>query len=55
LTVAPKTTFVFRAIINKHRKDYESLKQSIKKILEQALTKEGIGAKTALGYGLFEK
>lgn len=55
LTVAPKTTFVFRAIINKHRKDYESLKQSIKKILEQALTKEGIGAKTALGYGLFEE
>jgi len=55
LTVEPNTTFVFRIIINKHRKDYESLKQSIKKIIEEALTKEGIGAKTALGYGLFKE
>ncbi len=54
LTVAPKTTFIFRVIIHKQKPNYESLKQSVKTILEEALTKEGIGAKTALGYGLFE-
>ncbi len=54
LTVAPKTTFIFRVIIHKNKPNYEILKQSVKTILEEALTKEGIGAKTALGYGLFE-
>ncbi|HRV29817.1 MAG TPA: type III-B CRISPR module RAMP protein Cmr6, partial [Spirochaetia bacterium] len=53
LTVAPNTIFIFRVIINKHKKNYENIKQIIKTILEQALTKEGIGAKTALGYGIF--
>lgn len=54
LTVARKTTFIFRVIIHKHKQNYERLRQSVKTILEEALTKEGIGAKTALGYGLFE-
>lgn len=53
LTVAPNTTFIFRVIINKQNQNYENLKQSIKTILKEALTKEGIGAKTAIGYGLF--
>lgn len=55
LTVAPNTTFIFRVIINKQNQNYENLKQSIKTILKEALTKEGIGAKTSLGYGIFKE
>lgn len=48
LTVAPSTTFIFRAIA---KKDFET---DVINVLTRALTKEGVGAKTAIGYGLFE-
>ena len=48
LTIKEGTEFVFRAIIKKT--DIEKTKNALKR----ALTEEGIGAKTALGYGLFE-
>ena len=48
LTVKEGTDFVFRVIVKKA--DIEKTKKAIKR----ALTEEGIGAKTALGYGYFE-
>lgn len=55
LTVAIGTTFLFRALVPKKPdgEDGVSLIMDIKNIYENALTKEGIGAKTSLGYGFF--
>lgn len=49
LTVAPGTTFIFRAIAKKEK----DLPQKVHTAIEKALTEEGVGAKTAIGYGRF--
>lgn len=49
LTVAPGTTFIFRAIAKKEK----DLPQKVHTAIEKALTVEGVGAKTAIGYGRF--
>lgn len=65
LTVKPGTIFVFRAIVSKIKKYRNEKKEiiekkesdltlKVKETLIKALTEEGIGAKTSLGYGLFE-
>lgn len=51
LTVAKGTIFVFRALIAKEHKD---LLDKVKNAFRKALTEEGVGAKTAVGYGTFE-
>lgn len=50
LTVEAGTEFVFRALIDSKVAIYLD---KIKKAYEKALTKEGVGAKTAIGYGRF--
>ncbi len=49
LTVKPATTFVFRAIA---KRDYE-LPEKVETAFTKALTVEGVGAKTSVGYGRF--
>lgn len=51
LTVAKETTFIFRALVDKK---IAGLKDKVKTAFKKALTEEGVGAKTAVGYGLFE-
>lgn len=48
LTVKEGTEFVFRALVK------ETDVEKTIKALKRALTEEGVGAKTALGYGMFE-
>ncbi|MEJ5284408.1 MAG: type III-B CRISPR module RAMP protein Cmr6 [Brevinematia bacterium] len=66
LTVKPGTTFVFRTIVRKNKIYRNEKKERIEKkecdltlkvkdTLVKALTEEGIGAKTSLGYGLFNE
>jgi CRISPR-associated protein Cmr6 len=50
LTVEAKTSFIFRAIAKKEN----DLPQKVHTAIVKALTEEGVGAKTAVGYGLFE-
>jgi len=50
LTVAQGTVFVFRAIARKE----SDIQQKVKEALSRALTEEGVGAKTAVGYGRFD-
>ncbi len=50
LAVARDTVFIFRAIVKKH--DAELL-QLVLKAFHNALCVEGVGAKTAIGYGRF--
>jgi len=52
LAVDQGTQFIFRAVVTdkKHGKDIRKLLESA---IEQALTMEGVGAKTAVGYGRF--
>jgi len=50
LTVAAGSVFVFRALVPKDRPD---LQEAVKKAYTTALTQEGVGAKTAVGYGRF--
>lgn len=54
LTVAKGSRFVFRVLIDKTDKNCNELKKRTIKALKRAITEEGVGAKTALGYGLFE-
>lgn len=49
LTVAKGTKFIFRAVAKKE----QNLPQKIRVAFAEALTKEGVGAKIALGYGRF--
>ncbi|SEM58722.1 CRISPR-associated protein Cmr6 [Syntrophus gentianae] len=49
LTVATGTNFIFRAVALNE----EGLPQKVKMALTRALTEEGVGAKTAVGYGRF--
>lgn len=51
LTVAKDTAFIFRALVDK---EYSELVDKVKNAFKKALTEEGVGAKTAVGYGLFE-
>ena len=51
LTVKKGTVFTFRALVSK---DSVFLLQPIKTAFENALKDEGVGAKTAVGYGRFE-
>ncbi len=51
LTVAKGTVFMFRALMDK---DKQNLLDPIKTAFGNALTREGVGAKTAVGYGLFD-
>lgn len=50
LTVKPETKFIFRAIVPKD----SDLLQTVKTAFENALKDEGVGAKTAVGYGRFD-
>ena len=50
LTVKEETIFIFRILANKEKTDGKK----ICSIMKKALTEEGIGAKTAIGYGRFE-
>ena len=50
LTVKPGTVFIFNALIPKNSDFFESVKIAFRKALED----EGVGAKTAVGYGRFE-
>ena len=50
LTVKPGTKFIFKAIVPKD----SDLFQPVKIALKNALEDEGVGAKTAVGYGRFE-
>ena len=50
LTVAKGTTFEFRVLIDKRASDIE---QAVSTAIKNALEIEGIGAKTAVGYGRF--
>ena len=52
LTVAKGTKFIFRYMINKAKSS--ELMKPAKAAIKKALTEEGIGAKTAVGYGLFK-
>ena len=49
LTVAAGTTFIFRAVVEKK----EGLSDMVHLALTKALTEEGVGAKTSVGYGRF--
>lgn len=51
LTVKKGTVFTFRALVSK---DSVFLLQPVKTAFENALKDEGVGAKTAVGYGRFE-
>ena len=51
LTVAKETTFIFRAIVSR---DMPGLAEKVKDAIKRSLTEEGVGAKTAIGYGLFD-
>lgn len=51
LTVKPGTQFLFRALVNKN---YSELFAEVKKAYQNALEQEGVGAKTAIGYGRFK-
>ena len=50
LTVKPGTTFIFWAIAEKK----DDLPQKVRAAFRRALTEEGVGAKTAVGYGRFK-
>jgi len=49
LVVKPGTLFIFRILVYKDNNEIKNLKD----ILIKTITEEGIGAKTAIGYGLF--
>ncbi len=51
LTVAKDTVFIFRVLTDKNQPELSEL---AKKAFIQALTEEGVGAKTAVGYGIFD-
>ncbi len=51
LTVAKGSVFVFRSLVDKKN---THLLEKVKTAYSGALTEEGVGAKTALGYGIFE-
>ena len=51
LTVAEGTVFIFRVLVDK---EIAGLKDKVKTALKKALTEEGVGAKTAVGYGIFD-
>jgi CRISPR type III-B/RAMP module RAMP protein Cmr6 len=51
LTVRQGTVFIFRAVVT----GSDTLQVPILQAFEKALTDQGIGAKTAVGYGRFEK
>lgn len=50
LTVAKETTFIFRAVAEKK----ENMPEKVRAAFIKALTEEGVGAKTAVGYGRFQ-
>lgn len=52
LTVKPGAAFVFRAVL--FREEKGGIKDNCLKAYKTILTEEGVGAKTSLGYGLFE-
>ena len=52
LTVAKHTKFIFRAVINKAK--LSEFKVLVVNAIKKALTEEGAGAKTAVGYGMFK-
>lgn len=54
LTVAKGSKFIFRVLIDKTHNKYDELKNKTIKALKRAITEEGVGAKTSLGYGLFK-
>ncbi|AEI15246.1 CRISPR-associated RAMP protein, Cmr6 family [Flexistipes sinusarabici DSM 4947] len=53
LTVAKGTTFIFRVLIDKETKDIEQIMHDVSSAVKNSLEKDGVGAKTAVGYGRF--
>ncbi|MHB1665136.1 MAG: type III-B CRISPR module RAMP protein Cmr6 [bacterium] len=56
LTVKKGTKFIFRILVNKKHndlKDNKTLKDLVLTAVRKSLEEEGVGAKTAVGYGLF--
>lgn len=51
LTVATGTVFIFRALVDR---EHQGLTDKVKAAFIKALTEEGVGSKTAVGYGIFE-
>ncbi len=51
LTVAKDTVFIFRALVDNK---IAGLVDKVKSAFQKALTEEGVGSKTAVGYGSFE-
>jgi len=51
LTVAKGTVFIFRVLVDK---EIAGFTDKVKAALKKALTEEGVGAKTAVGYGIFD-
>jgi len=51
LTVAKDTVFIFRALVDNK---IAGLVDKVKTAFKKALTEEGVGSKTAVGYGTFE-
>lgn len=51
LTVKPGTVFIFKALVSK---DSDFLLKPVKTAFQKALENEGVGAKTAVGYGRFD-
>jgi len=52
LTIKPGSVFVFRALVRKDLENSERIAGKVERYLDRILS-EGIGAKTALGYGRF--
>lgn len=50
LTIAKGTSFTFRAVAERR----EEMPEKVRRALVKALTEEGVGAKTAVGYGRFK-
>lgn len=50
LTVSKGTVFIFRALVDKEKPEFV---EKVKTAFVKAITEEGVGAKTAVGYGLF--
>lgn len=51
LTVSKDTVFIFRALVDRKHPELTGM---VKTAFRNALMQEGVGAKTAVGYGLFE-
>ena len=54
LTVKPGTDFIFRFLVSKSKEISDQTLLDFRNTITKALEQEGVGAKTSIGYGLFE-